>query len=55
MNTIQDQEDNICKVVREIGRRLKDEVSNQKKEFEQKNKKVQLSVAKEGQELDSVI
>ena len=55
MNAIQDQEDNICKVVREIGSQLKDEVAKQKREFEQKNKEVQLKVAKEGQELDSVI
>ena len=29
MNAIQDQEDNICKIVREIGSRLKDEVAKQ--------------------------
>ena len=39
MNAIQDQEDNICKVVREIGSRLKDEVAKQKREFEQKKMK----------------
>ena len=55
INAIQDQEDNICKVVREIGSRLKDEVAKQKSEFEQQNKEVQLTVAKEGEELDSVI
>ena len=55
MNAIQDQEDKICKVVREIGSQLKDEVAKQKREFEQKNEEVQLTVAKEGQELESVI
>nr|XP_022303842.1 E3 ubiquitin-protein ligase TRIM36-like [Crassostrea virginica] len=55
INAIQDQEDNICKMVREISSRLKDEVAKQKRGFKQKNKKVQLAVAKEGQELDSVI
>nr|XP_022307066.1 uncharacterized protein LOC111113257 [Crassostrea virginica]XP_022307067.1 uncharacterized protein LOC111113257 [Crassostrea virginica]XP_022307069.1 uncharacterized protein LOC111113257 [Crassostrea virginica] len=55
INAIQDQEDNICKVVREIGSRLKDEVAKQKREFEQKNKEVQLTVAKEREELDSVM
>ena len=55
INAIQDQEDNICKVVREIGSQLKDEVAKQKRDFEPKNKEVQLTVAKKGQELDSVI
>ena len=39
-NAIQDQEDNVCKMVREIGSQLKDEVAKQKKDFEQKNKRV---------------
>ncbi|XP_022305304.2 uncharacterized protein LOC111112202 [Crassostrea virginica] len=55
MNAIQDQEDNICKVVREIGSRLKDEVAKQKSEFEQKKNEVQSTVAKEREELDSVM
>ena len=55
MNAIQDQEENICKVVREIGSQLKDEVAKQKREFEQKTKEVQSSVAKEEKELDTVI
>nr|XP_022307064.1 uncharacterized protein LOC111113256 isoform X2 [Crassostrea virginica]XP_022307065.1 uncharacterized protein LOC111113256 isoform X2 [Crassostrea virginica] len=55
INAIQDQEDNICKVVREIGSRLKDEVAKQKSEFEQKKNEVQSTVAKEREELDSVM
>ena len=55
INAIQDQEDNICKVVREIGSRLKDEVAKQKNEFEQKKNEVQSNVAKEREELDSVM
>nr|XP_022305300.1 E3 ubiquitin-protein ligase TRIM71-like [Crassostrea virginica]XP_022305301.1 E3 ubiquitin-protein ligase TRIM71-like [Crassostrea virginica]XP_022305302.1 E3 ubiquitin-protein ligase TRIM71-like [Crassostrea virginica]XP_022305303.1 E3 ubiquitin-protein ligase TRIM71-like [Crassostrea virginica] len=55
MNAIQDQEDNICKVVREIGSRLKDEVAKQKREFEQKKNEVESTVAKEREELDSVM
>ena len=55
MNAIQDQEDNICKVVREIGSRLKDEVAKQKKEFEQKDIAIQSSVAKEEKKLNEVI
>nr|XP_022303778.1 uncharacterized protein LOC111111228 [Crassostrea virginica]XP_022303779.1 uncharacterized protein LOC111111228 [Crassostrea virginica] len=55
MDAIQDQEENICKVVREIGSQLKDEVAKQKREFEQKTKEVQSSVAKEEKELDTVI
>nr|XP_022310167.1 E3 ubiquitin-protein ligase TRIM71-like [Crassostrea virginica] len=55
LNAIQDQEDNICKVVREIGSRLKDEVAEQKREFEQKKNEVQTTVAKEREELDSVM
>nr|XP_022307063.1 uncharacterized protein LOC111113256 isoform X1 [Crassostrea virginica] len=55
INAIQDQEDNICKVVREIGSRLKDEVAKQKREFEQKKNEVQSTVAKEREELDSVM
>nr|XP_022305309.1 uncharacterized protein LOC111112205 [Crassostrea virginica] len=55
INAIQDQEDNICKVVREIGSRLKDEVATQKSEFEQKKNEVQSTVAKEREELDSVM
>ena len=55
MNAIQDQEDNICKVVREIGSRLKDEVAKQKSEFEQKKNEVQSTVAKEREKLDSVM
>nr|XP_022307542.1 uncharacterized protein LOC111113543 [Crassostrea virginica] len=55
LNAIQDQEDNICKVVREIGSQLKDEVAEQKREFEQKKNEVQTTVAKEREELDSVM
>ena len=55
MIAIQDQEDNICKMVRKIGSQLKDEVAKQKREFEQKNKEVQFSVAKEVENMDSVI
>ena len=55
MNSIQDQEDNICKIVREIGSRLKDEVAKQKREFEQKNKEFQSSLAKEEKELNKTI
>ena len=55
MNAIQDQEENICKVVREIGSQLKDEVAKQKRKFEQKNKELQSSIAKEEKELDTVI
>nr|XP_022305308.1 uncharacterized protein LOC111112203 [Crassostrea virginica] len=55
INAIQDQEDNICKVVREIGSQLKDKVAKQKREFEQKKNEVQSSVAKERKELDSVM
>ncbi|XP_078327924.1 uncharacterized protein LOC111113257 [Crassostrea virginica] len=55
MNAIQDQEDNICKVVREIGSRLKIEVAKQKREFEEKNKEVQSSIAKEEKEFNKVI
>nr|XP_022304739.1 E3 ubiquitin-protein ligase TRIM71-like [Crassostrea virginica]XP_022304740.1 E3 ubiquitin-protein ligase TRIM71-like [Crassostrea virginica] len=55
MNAIQEQEDNICKVLREIGSQLRDEVAKQKREFEQKSKEVQSTVAKERDELDSVI
>nr|XP_022307539.1 uncharacterized protein LOC111113541 [Crassostrea virginica] len=55
INAIQEQEDNICKVVRKIGSQLKDEVATQKREFEKKNNEIQLTVAKEGEELDSII
>ncbi|XP_078329499.1 uncharacterized protein LOC111112205 [Crassostrea virginica] len=55
INAIKDQEDHICKVVREIGSQLRDEVAKQKREFEQKTKEVQSSVAKEREELDSVM
>ena len=55
MSAIQDQEDIICKVVREIGSQLKDEVAKQKRKFEQKNNEVQSTVAMEGEKLDSVI
>nr|XP_022305304.1 uncharacterized protein LOC111112202 [Crassostrea virginica]XP_022305305.1 uncharacterized protein LOC111112202 [Crassostrea virginica]XP_022305306.1 uncharacterized protein LOC111112202 [Crassostrea virginica]XP_022305307.1 uncharacterized protein LOC111112202 [Crassostrea virginica] len=55
LNAIQDQEDNICKVVREIGSRLKDEVAEQKREFEQKKNEVQSTVAKEREVLDSLM
>nr|XP_022303789.1 E3 ubiquitin-protein ligase TRIM71-like [Crassostrea virginica] len=55
INAIKDQEDNICKVVREIGSQLRDEVAKQKREFEQNTKEVQSSVAKEREDLDSVM
>ena len=55
INAIQDQEDNICKVVREISSQLKDKVAKQKRKFEQKKNEVQSTVAKEREELDSVM
>ena len=55
MNAIQDQEDNICKAVKEIGTRLKAEVAKQKKEFEQKIKKVCFSITKEEKQLKTII
>ena len=55
MNAIQDEEENICKVVQEIGSQLKDEVAEQKKEFEQNNLEIHSSVAKEEKKLDEVI
>ena len=51
INAVQEQEDNICKVVRKIGRQLKDEIVKQKIKFEQKSKEIQLSAARTGKEL----
>ena len=51
INVVQEQEDNICKVVRKIGRQLKDEIVKQKIKFEQKSKEIQLSAARTGKEL----
>lgn len=51
MNAIQNQDDNICKVVRMIGNRLRDEVATKKREFIRKNK----SFLNEKKELNEVI
>ena len=51
IDAIQDQEDNICKVVRKIGSLLKQKVAKQKKEWEQMKNEVQSSTTKEEQEL----
>ena len=55
LNAIQDQEDNICKMVREIGSQLKNKVAKQKREFEENTEEFQSSVAKEEKELNAVI
>ena len=46
MNAIQDQEDNICKVVRKLGHRPRAEVATQKGELEQKNKSLSIEEKK---------
>lgn len=55
LNVIQDQEDKICKVVREIGRNLKDEVVKQKRKFEQKSNELKLSIANSRKELGDIV
>ena len=55
MDAIQDQEDNMCKLVREIGSQLKDEVAQQKREYKRKKKEVKSFSTKEETELNAVI
>lgn len=41
ITAIQDQEDKICKVVRDIGNKLRDKITKEKRKSEQKNKEMQ--------------
>lgn len=55
LSAIQEQEDNICRDVREIGSHMKDEIVKQKREFEQKTKEVRSSAAQAGKEVNEII
>lgn len=55
LTAIKDQEDKICDVVRDIGRKIRDEVSKQKGNSEQKNKEIKSLAAKIEKELHGII
>lgn len=55
ITAIQDQEDKICKVARDIGSKLRDEVTKQKQISEQKNKEMQSLAVKTEKELNKII
>lgn len=55
ISAIQDQEDKICKVAHDIGVKLRDEVTKQQRESEQKNKEMQTLAVKTEKELNKII
>lgn len=55
ITAIQDQEDKICKVVRNIGSKLRDEVTKQKQKSEQTNKEIQTLAVETEKELNKII
>lgn len=55
ISAIQDQEDEICHVVRDIGSEMRDEVKKQKQKSEQKNTEIQSSAVETEKEVDKII
>lgn len=55
ITAIQDQEDKICKVVRGIGSKFRDEVTKQKRISEQKNKEMQSLALETEKEINKII
>ena len=55
ISAIQEQEDAVCKAVRDIGSRLKDKVLTQKKEYVEKNEEFQSLLARNKTELQTVV
>lgn len=55
LSAMQDQEDEICKAVRDIGSEMREEVTKQKQKSEQKNTEMQSSKVETEKEIDEII
>lgn len=55
ITAIQDQEDKICKVVRDIGNKLRDKITKEKRKSEEKNKEMQSLAVETEKKLNKII
>lgn len=55
ITVVQDQEDKICKLVRDIGNKLRDKITKEKQKSEQKNKEMQSLAVETEKKLNKII